>query len=251
MSGELINPRKDEWRTPEDIEIQKNPDTSPTHLPQTTEEEMTAISVGEGKIDYSQEDNDQMDREMGRGWDKRKTFSGVDSLDKLIRIAKENEDFTLYVDLDGVLADFAGGFKKLGYGDIEEFKKDHTSEDLYHVIRSKDPHFFLHLDWMEGGEELWDVVKEHNPKILTTPAQSIKHCKDDKKKWVEQHLGSDIEVIFSSTKGDYADNNSILIDDMDKNLIPWKEAQGIAIKHTSTPNTLAKLKKLFGKITHI
>ena len=95
--------------------------------------------------------------------------------------------------------------------------------------------------------KLWNYIEKFNPTILTTPARSMKHCKDDKAKWVAKYLGKDIEVKFSSEKEKYAHPKAILIDDMDYNIIPWKEAGGISIKHISANNSISELREVLNK----
>ena len=45
-------------------------------------------------------------------------------------------------------------------------------------------------------------------------------------------------------KHEYAAPNHILIDDRDKAILPWREAGGIGILHTSANDTIAQLKEL-------
>ena len=45
-------------------------------------------------------------------------------------------------------------------------------------------------------------------------------------------------------KKNYANANSILIDDMQKNIDQWRAAGGIGILHTSAASTIEQLKKL-------
>jgi len=167
------------------------------------------------------------------------------NLDELLKYARK--DFKLFVDMDGVLANFDKHFEKLSGGSKPwEFLEDHSKNELWSIIKS-DPRYFRDLEWMPDGQELWNAVKDFNPIILTSPAKDMEYCESDKKKWVEEKIGEDIEVIFSHSKGDYADTNSILIDDMDKNLIPWQEAGGIAIKHVDAETTISELKRIIGQ----
>jgi 5'(3')-deoxyribonucleotidase len=152
----------------------------------------------------------------------------------------------IFVDLDGVLANFEGHFTDFYDGNSYKYVETHTLDEMWGMINQNDPHFFLNLDWMPDGETLWNFIKPYNPTVLSAPAYSVKSCKDDKKKWMNQHLGPGVNYIFSTHKAKYASPDSILIDDMDKNIIPWKEAGGIGIMHESAAKTIATLKKLLG-----
>ena len=150
----------------------------------------------------------------------------------------------LFVDLDGVLADFAGRFKEFGHGTIDEFTKRHDHDDaiLWSFIKKSDPEFFLNLKMMPDGKELWNYIKQFDPTILTKIPQWAR-ASADKKKWVKKHLG-DVKVITTTKKEKYVEPDAILIDDMDENLEAWKKAGGVGIKHISATSTIKELKKI-------
>jgi len=179
--------------------------------------------------------------------EKRTSFININNLNELIKkYALPLGEFILYIDMDGVLVDFDKGFRQFGKGGPLDFMEKYGKPSFWKLM-NQHPHFFLNLDWMPDGKELWNYVKQYDPIILTTPAHSMKYCKEDKKKWVKRHLGENIKVIFSSKKEKYANLTSILIDDRDQNIIPWKTSNGIGIKHISTNNTISKLKELIEK----
>ena len=172
------------------------------------------------------------------------SFINVKNLDELInKHVASSKEFTLYVDMDGVLVNFDKGFRELSGMDPLDYMDEHGKSAFWKKL-SKEPRFFLNLDWMPDGEELWNYVKQYNPTILTTPAQSMKYCKEDKKTWSTERLGKDVKVIFSYKKEEYATPTSILIDDRSKNIIPWKASGGIGIPHISAIDTIGKLKKI-------
>lgn len=150
----------------------------------------------------------------------------------------------LYVDMDGVLADFDGHFRDFYKGDSYDYSDKFGLDSMWEFINDNDPHFFLNLKWMPGGEELWKFVRLYNPTILSTPAYTVKACREDKRKWIRSHLGPAVHYIFSNKKAKYATPSSILIDDMEKNIRPWREAGGVGILHNSAEETISILKKL-------
>jgi hypothetical protein len=170
-------------------------------------------------------------------------FNKINDIDELLR--KSKQSYQIFSDMDDVLVNFSGAFEKLGYGTPEEFKNSKRDQEFWNIIKYKTKHFWLDLDWMPDGKDLWNFIKMYNPTLLSTPAPAWAdpNCANDKKKWVKRELEG-VPLILSRNKADYAEENSILIDDMDKNIIPWKDQGGIAIKHTSAADTIKQLKKI-------
>ena len=85
----------------------------------------------------------------------------------------ENVNRTVYVDMDGVLANFDGGFFKLT-GKSSDATPD---PELWAAIESyeKDK-FFSELEWMPGGKDLWNFVTFNflKVKILSALGKSDK-----------------------------------------------------------------------------
>jgi hypothetical protein len=83
---------------------------------------------------------------------------------------KKNEDKSkpparLFVDLDGVLADFDEGVKQVTGRTPEQQSPQEMWRKLGAVAK---PGFFANLRWTQQcGEELWNAVKRSSPSILT------------------------------------------------------------------------------------
>jgi 8-oxo-dGTP pyrophosphatase MutT (NUDIX family)/5'(3')-deoxyribonucleotidase len=151
----------------------------------------------------------------------------------------------VFLDMDGVLADFDFGFKAiLGVLPAEGFKKWGD----YKVWKKLDeiPHFWLNLKPLPGYDKLLEFVSDKEVSLLTTPADSVKECRDDKKKWAKKYIG-DVDVIFSNKKEQYASPNSILIDDKKENIDKFKKKGGIGIHHTSIDKTIKELESVFSE----
>lgn len=132
---------------------------------------------------------------------------------------------TIYFDMDGVIADFAKGYK-------EAFNRNTYEDDSFTVNQScqQIPHFFAMLPINPKGLELFNHLKnDYNIVFLTTPMENMEYCKMDKIEWIRENIG-EYDVLFSKDKADFVtDSESILIDDFDKNIKEWKEAGGTAI----------------------
>jgi 5'(3')-deoxyribonucleotidase len=84
---------------------------------------------------------------------------------------------------------------------------------------------------MPKGKVLWDFIKDYNPKLLTSPSRHDT-SRLGKNLWVRNKLSPKPKTIFafSKSKQNYANENSILIDDKPSNIEEWKAAGGIAFR---------------------
>lgn len=104
------------------------------------------------------------------------------------------------------------------------------------------------------GDELWKGIKKYKPTILSaTGSKNVDNAKETKRKQVKDYLEPipPIKFVMSGKdKGkEYANENSILIDDSQTNIDSWVNNGGIGIKHNSdnVSKTLDKLKSIIGK----
>lgn len=143
----------------------------------------------------------------------------------------------LYIDLDGVMADFDKYF-------LQEFGVESQKLDDPTLWKWINGHgnFFRNLPLCEGALEFFRSVEHLNPTILTAcPKSNYAVAAVQKRQWVYEHLSKDVTVIpmmggknkrlFMHAPGD------ILIDDFEKNCIPWAEHGGIAILHKDFEST--------------
>jgi len=151
-------------------------------------------------------------------------------------------NFKIYCDMDGVLVDFDNGFKKVSGLLPKEYVTKYSNNAFWKVIRDT-KNYWLNLEWIKDGRKLWSYIKKYNPIILTTPGGDIEECKQQKTKWIQKELGN-IMIVFSDSKENYANSNSILIDDnFEKNISPWITKGGIGILHKNTKSTIQQLQK--------
>jgi len=142
---------------------------------------------------------------------------------------KHNTPLQIYCDMDGVLTDFNGRFEEFTGMLPDTYQEVHGKESLYKIISQVGEPYWTGMSWTEGGRELWKFIQKYNPILLSTPMKDPV-SRTGKRKWVEDNIFPAPKLILSSHKSKYATPHSILIDDMDKNLLPWKEAGGISIK---------------------
>ena len=163
----------------------------------------------------------------------------------------EESDFVpkyqIYCDMDGVLTDFEKRFVTLLR---KEGPKYYSKATIAQVTRPKhfdklegteefwkfiDQYigleFWSEMPWMPQGQVLWDFIQPYGPKLLTSPSED-NTSRLGKRLWVRNHLSPAPEVIFrfGDAKSDFANENSILIDDKPSNLVAFASKGGIAIE---------------------
>lgn len=158
--------------------------------------------------------------------------------------SENKKDKIIYLDMDGVLTDFIKHYKN--YFGIELSWNDHRpDEEIFNNI-NKIPHWWLSMPWTKNGKILLNKCQNlcNNIKLLTTPAYSVEHCKEDKRNWVKKEIGK-MEVIFSFNKEKYANKNSILIDDKKENIDKFNDAGGTGLLYDNHIKVINKLENIF------
>ena len=146
----------------------------------------------------------------------------------------------LYLDLDGVLADFEGRVRQLGIKDL----RNTPPATLWKLVDSTE-NFWATLPWTSDGKVLWHYVRKFSPTILTAPSRNPS-SRVGKRAWVDKQIGLSVPVVFSPKmeKHYYSGPKAILVDDQISNIRQWTDAGGIGILHTSAANTIQKLRPL-------
>ncbi len=149
----------------------------------------------------------------------------------------------LFVDLDGVLADFNGAFEDFfgfrpGYGPDDRLICSTIWKEVH-----KHGSFFRDLRPLPDHRELWDGVAYLNPTILTGVAKSVPDVFEQKRAWVDEHIGQHVHVIgcYSKDKCKHAKAGDILIDDWERYRHLWEGMGGRWITHRSAKDSLAQL----------
>jgi len=149
----------------------------------------------------------------------------------------------LFLDCDGVLADFDGGAAKVLGMPPRQFQDRHGLGTFWkRLARSKD--FYANLDPLPDAHRLFDGVRHLNPVILTgCPLGGW--AEDQKVRWAARHFpGTRIITCMARNKRDHGTPGDILIDDTLKHRHRWEEAGGVFIHHRSAARSLAELRAL-------
>ena len=151
--------------------------------------------------------------------------------------------YKIYCDMDGVIADFERGYEELTGIDLQgEFKPE--GKEFWDPISKAGVGFWAGLKWMPDGQQLWDYIKPHKPKLLSAPSREDS-SRIGKHVWVKHKIpGTKLILRYADKKKQLASPTSILIDDRIKNIEDWESAGGIGILHINAANTISQLKKL-------
>jgi FMN phosphatase YigB (HAD superfamily) len=154
----------------------------------------------------------------------------------------------IYLDLDGVLADFHKKFEET-FGEAPiRYQKNKDFYDKFDIfIKNKS---FANLDMMPDAKDLLAYLKtiEVPIEILSSTAFPAVHNEITYQKeiWLKKHhiTYPAIFVPGKKNKKNFADETSILIDDTESNIDDWKQAGGTAILHKDALTTILNLDTL-------
>jgi 5'(3')-deoxyribonucleotidase len=175
---------------------------------------------------------------------------------KLLDLIKEYKitDPIIYLDMDGVVADFERRFEDLAGMDPRQYETEYGKKQFWNFIDEEHKvSFWTGIPLMKDAKTLVDYISKYNYNILTSP--SVKEqSTNGKKLWVKDKVEKGIfpnypKINFKFTGEKHTIKpkltvQDILIDDNKKNITPWIKAGGIGILHTSPQQTIKELKEL-------
>ena len=170
-----------------------------------------------------------------------------------------NEDMAdgkpiVYLDMDGVLADFFGGVEFLyGVEHWKELTNDKTKDLKKQVIdRITGTDFFAVLPKFPTADALIDMVKKYTGgkfSINTSPLRGDnENSAKYKRIWISNNIEQPDEIIVTGRKESYAKDKAsgtpnILIDDRPINIQKWQAAGGYGILYQANRDSIEKVKK--------
>lgn len=147
----------------------------------------------------------------------------------------------LYLDCDGVLANFNDGFAHVFGRQPDRDSPTMPPQEMWDKLRDT-KNFYTDLQKMPDADELFAAVEHLRPIILTgTPLGDW--AAPQKLKWRDQHFpGVPMVTCFSKDKYRYCVPGDVLVDDLEKARHPWLNAGGEFVHHTSAKHTITRLR---------
>ena len=147
----------------------------------------------------------------------------------------------VYVDMDGVLADFDAHHEAV-FGVRSSTTADKVDWLKVRAVAG----FYLAIPPMRDMQELWRYLERYRPIVLTGVPEKVEEAAENKRTWVRRHLGPTVEVICCKSKEKclHAKPGDILIDDWEKYRDLWEMKGGIWITHVSAPTTILSLQAI-------
>ena len=162
--------------------------------------------------------------------------------------------YKIYLDLDGVMSDLRKKWSELVGQPFsqERYTSDRQFRNLVWKTTNRalkqGIEVWYDLDLMPDAMTLWQHLRPYDVEVLTATGRShMDKIKDMKHRWVADNISPLVKVNTTRDgvdKAEYADENSILIDDQQKNIDAWEREGGIGILHTSAENTIQQLRKI-------
>ena len=152
--------------------------------------------------------------------------------------------YTIYLDMDGVIVNFDKQFEDAFGMPPREFEEGFGIDMFWKKIEERGVGFWRGMEWMPGGEALYNRIAQHDHFLLSSPSKSDT-SKIGKHMWKKDKTPNTKLILSRSyNKKNYADKSNILIDDRESNIQQWRDAGGIGILYKSAEQVNAELDKL-------
>jgi hypothetical protein len=183
-------------------------------------------------------------------------------LKSLLKEAEEQSPlkYQFYCDMDGVLVDMDGGFKKISGGMLPKEYEAKNGKNSFWAIVNQHPNFWVDLEPLPDAKVLWSYIrgnfKTPQPVILSA-GQGVK-IKEQKTAWIRKYVDPTVKVIIASSgvnKPQYIINGGdvntvhILLDDTEKNITAWENSgkNRIALLHKNAADSIKLIQSIISK----
>jgi len=223
------------------------------HVHQNHEDRLHDIQTDNVNADTELE---QLEREayetgniMFRSWTNTDPFD----LSEVISEIAEEEKYYIYLDMDGVVADFDKRFNDLSGMMPQDYVNKNGLNDFWNFIDEKHKvAFWRGIELMPDAQKLVSYIEQHPFEMLTAPSIK-KQSVIGKGLWVKDKVGTlystKPKVTYRSAKQKHTVKPNltkfdILIDDKGSTIDRWDAAGGTAILYQNANQVINDLKKL-------
>jgi hypothetical protein len=184
---------------------------------------------------------------------KKDPFGLLAYAQELGRLREEESEYKVYLDMDGVLADFDQRFRDLSGMAPKDFENKYGRKAFWDLIDEENKvKFWVGIPTMPGAADLVNAVKDYDYELLTSPSAK-KQSYLGKILWVKNHTGdvfpSKPRINFKKAKEKHLvkpqlAKTDILIDDREDTIGRWNAAGGTGIVYKNISQVLNDLGKL-------
>jgi len=160
---------------------------------------------------------------------------------------KDQDSPRLFLDADGVLADFDRGARKLLGMSAKDYIATHGRGDFWKRL-AKAKNFYGSLPQMPDAQLLFDAVKHLKPTILTGLPLG-KWAAPQKVEWAAEHFpGVPIITCMAADKHLHMHPGDVLVDDREKHRAAYEAAGVVFVHHKNAEDSLRQLAKIFPSV---
>jgi 5'(3')-deoxyribonucleotidase len=153
----------------------------------------------------------------------------------------------LFLDADGVLADFDHGARKLLGMSARDYIAMHGRGAFWKRL-AKAKNFYGSLPQMPDAQRLFDAVKHLKPTILTGLPLG-KWAAPQKVEWAAEHFpGVPIITCMAADKHLHMHPGDVLVDDREKHRAAYEAAGVVFIHHKNAEDSLRQLAKIYPSV---
>jgi 5'(3')-deoxyribonucleotidase len=153
----------------------------------------------------------------------------------------------LFLDADGVLADFDLGARRLLGASPKQFIARHGRGAFWKRL-ARAPDFYARLPEMADARQLFDAVKHLEPTILTgLPLGSW--AAPQKVEWAAEHFpGVPIITCMARDKHKHMHSGDVLVDDREKHRAEYEAAGVVFVHHKNAEDSLRQLAEVYPSV---
>ena len=153
----------------------------------------------------------------------------------------------LFLDADGVLADFDAGAQQLLGMKPKAFIAKYGRGAFWRRLANA-KNFYGSLPQMPDGRRLFDAVKHLDPTILTGLPLG-KWAAPQKVEWAAEHFpGVPIITCMAADKHKHMQPGDVLVDDREKHRAVYEAAGVVFVHHKNAEDSLRQLAKIFPSV---